>query len=459
VQRRQEVPFGELVVGEGDPASCSVSVEQHLFVCPAGSTPDGHADSLEIAVTLRDGTGAPLIGMPADQVSVYVSGISKYEDGAIHFCSGPTSVVYDATDPTDDNGVTAVRDSTVGGCGHIYVDSVRVGSRIFAARDTLEVRSPDFTGDGVVNFLDTGRYAQELQAGCGLCGDLRYDGQACSPPLGGSCVNFLDTFKYAPHMNGMHTCPAPGKSGDEGWIAGERDRRRGKPRIETAFVTGGQMGKATTGSQVEATVVVEDLSPVSGVHFDIGFDPALAELVSLAVEDLYPDYRVWGPFVREDRNVVDVTVTTKTNGEVVAGDVVIAKLRFDVNGDGPTPIWLEGFHTADAAWEVDTLYEGESVGGEPALGLGFVAIVPNPFNPTTEIRFATGKPGRVSVLVYDVSGRRVRTVIEGKEMQAGVHSVLWDGRSESGRETGSGIYFCMIVGVEGSSVRRMVLLR
>ncbi len=65
--------------------------------------------------------------------------------------------------------------------------------------------------------------------------------------------------------------------------------------------------------------------------------------------------------------------------------------------------------------------------------------VPNPFNPSTTIQFSLPQAGPVSLSIYDVNGRRVRTLVDGRA-DVGRHSVIWDGRDALGREVASGVY-------------------
>lgn len=83
---------------------------------------------------------------------------------------------------------------------------------------------------------------------------------------------------------------------------------------------------------------------------------------------------------------------------------------------------------------------------------------PNPFNPTTAIRFALRSPGAVRLRVFDVSGRLVRTLID-ESKPAGNHSAHWDGRTEMGAESASGLYFYRIDAESWSDTRRMILIR
>ncbi|MDD4857911.1 MAG: FlgD immunoglobulin-like domain containing protein, partial [Candidatus Krumholzibacteria bacterium] len=85
--------------------------------------------------------------------------------------------------------------------------------------------------------------------------------------------------------------------------------------------------------------------------------------------------------------------------------------------------------------------------------------VPNPFNPVTVIRYdVPASGGMVTVKVYDVSGRLVRTLVDGAQ-SAGQHTVRWDGRNDNGQSAASGIYFCRMAAPKFVEKRKMVLLR
>jgi hypothetical protein len=83
---------------------------------------------------------------------------------------------------------------------------------------------------------------------------------------------------------------------------------------------------------------------------------------------------------------------------------------------------------------------------------------PNPFNPSTVISFTLGSKMPVELSVYDLLGRKVRILASG-ELPAGVHSVTWDGRNESGRDVASGVYLYKLKSGESSAILRMTLIR
>ena len=83
---------------------------------------------------------------------------------------------------------------------------------------------------------------------------------------------------------------------------------------------------------------------------------------------------------------------------------------------------------------------------------------PNPFNATTSIRFMLQQDDDISLEVYDVAGRIVKTLCEGK-YQAGTHDIVWDGTNSAGETVASGLYFYKLECNEGTYSKQMVLLK
>ncbi len=84
---------------------------------------------------------------------------------------------------------------------------------------------------------------------------------------------------------------------------------------------------------------------------------------------------------------------------------------------------------------------------------------PNPFNPTTTVSFVVaGSPTDVTLAVYDISGRRVATLVDGR-VGPGEHKVVWDGTDASGRAVASGVYFARLESGAARDVAKMILLK
>lgn len=83
---------------------------------------------------------------------------------------------------------------------------------------------------------------------------------------------------------------------------------------------------------------------------------------------------------------------------------------------------------------------------------------PNPFNPSTFIRFALAHAGDVLLAVYDARGNRIATLVDGPR-DAGHHAIRWNGQNQSGLPVASGVYFYRLETGNWESTRRMVLVK
>ncbi len=83
---------------------------------------------------------------------------------------------------------------------------------------------------------------------------------------------------------------------------------------------------------------------------------------------------------------------------------------------------------------------------------------PNPFNPHTVIAFSLPRAQAVTLRVYDLQGKVVRTLVAG-EQPAGHHEVTWRGRDDQGGAVSSGLYFYRLTTADGDQVRKMTLLK
>lgn len=95
--------------------------------------------------------------------------------------------------------------------------------------------------------------------------------------------------------------------------------------------------------------------------------------------------------------------------------------------------------------------------GKPDKAVASVA--PNPLNPRGTLRFSMGTPGSVTVRIYDLGGRSVRTVIAAEQFPAGVYQVSIDGRGEHGTALASGVYFYRIETPDGITSGRFVVAK
>lgn len=88
---------------------------------------------------------------------------------------------------------------------------------------------------------------------------------------------------------------------------------------------------------------------------------------------------------------------------------------------------------------------------------------PNPFNPSTSIKYALREDIHVSLKVFDLLGKEVRTLVD-ETQKAGYKSITWDGRSADGNAVSSGIYFYRLIAGDPNNtgfkdVKKMIIVR
>jgi hypothetical protein len=171
-------------------------------------------------------------------------------------------------------------------------------------------------------------------------------------------------------------------------------------------------------------------------------------------------------------------------------DYDYATIKYDSSGN---ELWVERYDGPgqgdDKAWDIavyscDTIYvTGESY--DIGTGFDYATIkyvqtgtdvkdetrskekpsefllaqnYPNPFNLTTKIEFTLVKSGFVSLNIYDLLGRKVRTLVS-ERLSSGYKSVLWDGRNDSGKDVVSGIYFYRLKTKAFEKTMKMVMIK
>ncbi len=83
---------------------------------------------------------------------------------------------------------------------------------------------------------------------------------------------------------------------------------------------------------------------------------------------------------------------------------------------------------------------------------------PNPFNPTTTISYNLPKETSVKIIIYDMLGREIKTLIN-TDQKSGVHEVVWNGDNNFGKQVSSGTYIYRVIAGSQNQVKKMILLK
>jgi flagellar hook assembly protein FlgD len=138
-------------------------------------------------------------------------------------------------------------------------------------------------------------------------------------------------------------------------------------------------------------------------------------------------------------------------------------------------IWLADVDAGGDQYYFDNFVLGIPAAGSPAVASTAITheavpttnsisdVYPNPFNPSTNIRYTLTEPAVVTMRVYSVLGQEVATLVDGAQ-GAGIHTVVWDGRNSNGKPMGSGVYICRMMGSGANgqpitSVKRLLLVK
>ena len=127
-------------------------------------------------------------------------------------------------------------------------------------------------------------------------------------------------------------------------------------------------------------------------------------------------------------------------------------------------------HGSDGNWYNDTLTVQTRSVADPYTDTGDEEIdanrrfsleqcYPNPFNATTTISFTLNDRSRIRISVYNVTGELVKTLLDEVREAGTYNDVIWDGKSNSGRNVSSGLYFYRLEADSFADIKKMVLLR
>jgi hypothetical protein len=181
-----------------------------------------------------------------------------------------------------------------------------------------------------------------------------------------------------------------------------------------------------------------------------------------------------------------------SGGSPVAGFPLSAQGAFrgtptvtDLDGDGDIELVAVSYDRTIYAWDFDrpfapeacpwpefkaNLHRNSWIGylvstdveerNAPILQAGLDQNIPNPFNPVTTIVYyiPEGAPRKATLVVYDVTGARVRTLADGT-IPSGRHEVRWNGTNDRGNRVGTGVYFYRLQMPGFSDTKKMVLLK
>lgn len=215
-----------------------------------------------------------------------------------------------------------------------------------------------------------------------------------------------------------------------------------------------------------STIVGQDAIPAGdSVFTGVADDPISGEFADKQIENQFPAIHNWADFITPRQEAHPVFIGESGNIAAVRYEGTsshfktayfafnLANMEFE--DPGPSQIflmivqnfldWVEATHAVETEAALPNEY---------ALQQNY----PNPFNPATVVKFDLPKAADVKLVVYTILGQEVTTLVN-RTMNAGRHSVVWNGTDASGKPMGSGLYIYRLTAGDFTKSRKMLLLR
>ena len=242
-----------------------------------------------------------------------------------------------------------------------------------------------------------------------------------------------------------------------GDISGNYDPTKGNDIGEVEVTVGS--ARARAGQELSIPISVDEVGGLTAVDVWMSYDPSVIEVLDVELGDVTGSFDMLAYHAEDGHLKIGMAAAQAVGG---SGSVAILKLAV-VEGatSGASDLGLPKVLLNEVG---GICHPGTIVvlGVTPADGLRQFALRqnhPNPFNPKTAIAFSLPAQSEVSLTVYDVTGRVVRSLASGEVFEAGDHSITWSGKNDRGEEVSSGIYFYRLTAGDQQQTKRMLLVK
>lgn len=321
------------------------------------------------------------------------------------------------------------------------------GATVVIGGETVVEPTPDFNGDGSVDFTDFINFAGVFGA---QEGTSKYDPSFDLDSSGD--VGFTDFLIFAQAF-GKPVSSKPIKlSKPIGYLPGLNQNSK----LSLLPSVGDQPDEITV------SVQISDAEEIGGYSLKIDYDPSsLVFLDAIGVPGSRFSESSRIPSIQIAPNPGTLLLADLLNPESIPkGNVNLVQLRFrllDLTLPGRMEI-LQAL-LSDQEGRINSipethLTELRALPKDYALTQNH----PNPFNPETVVPFALPQAGEIHIGVYNVLGQEIAVLIEGYK-GAGFHRVVWNGKDLVGRKVSTGVYFVRMVTDRFIDVRKMMLLK
>jgi len=215
---------------------------------------------------------------------------------------------------------------------------------------------------------------------------------------------------------------------------------------------------AKFGEDFTVPVSINNVSGVTAVQIEMNFNSELYSLNDISLGDNFTDYNMNYALNRAGDKLTIVIAGSKImnkDGNILNINLhVLDKLK----GTHNEALRVSKFLANESDLTKDVTSDQITLIGKPDK-FTLEQNYPNPFNPTTTIRYSIPDDNvSVRIIVYDIKGREVQTLVNSKQ-SAGSYSVVWNATNKLGEKVSSGIYFYRITTNKFSATKKMMLIK
>jgi len=190
-------------------------------------------------------------------------------------------------------------------------------------------------------------------------------------------------------------------------------------------------------------------SPIGGVEVELNFNPAEVELLPPEKSENLTQFTL-SHRITDDGKMI-ILLYSLSGDSIPPGDFTLFDIGYVGNMES---IKIKRIFVSDPYGRLLSVF----IGGKQVPRSNVLALypnVPNPFREKTRIGFSIPEGQFVRLYIYNISGQRLRTIFEGN-LKAGFHTVIWDGKDDTGRRVSPGVYFVTLNTLEKILTRKMM---
>jgi hypothetical protein len=214
------------------------------------------------------------------------------------------------------------------------------------------------------------------------------------------------------------------------------------------------------GIPINIPLNISNGSNIYGFEMKVEFDHTLLEFDTLVLSELMDNYLL---IYNSDTDGELIVAASGGNPDGETGSFGTLTFNVSDNFSDETVVsitrlrWNEGPEVEDPASMIVSYalaIDSELLPDKFALYQNY----PNPFNPITRINYDLPEQSKVSIIIYDMLGRRVHTLVQRME-EPGYRAALWNATNDNGKPVSAGIYIYQIQTGEFIQTRKMILLK